>query len=299
MKQRTTRAGPGLAAALIVALTAGSGWGLSMRHSAAEARVDGARPGAGYSLPEAAGLSLANTGREKADVDLWTAEPAAGELKDGFEPIPKAGWLALDSGSLALAAGQTAGMPARVNVPKHADELGRFQAQLFTESKAADGSRLKLASSVLVVLADESDEDVEKARKKAEKRPGVEVVLAGREKTFEGVSLGRRVKLDGALKVANVGMEKAIVVVTVDAPAAEDARKGFEPSPNPRFVRARKRVETIEPGKVEELRLDFQAPDEARYRGRAWEFAVTVEPLESERQEKQTLKLFVRTAPKN
>lgn len=298
MRDRTTRAGPGLAAALIVALAAGSGWGLSMRHSAAEARVDGARPGAAYPLPVAAGLTVANTGRDAADVALETAEPKAGELKDGYEPIPKAGWLSLGERAMTLAPGETLGVPATVSVPKNADELGQFQAQLKTQSRAADGSRLDLVSSVLVVLADETDEEVEKARKKAEKRPGVEAVLAAREKSFE-VELGRKVKLDGALKVANVGTEKAMVVVTVGVPAAEDARKGYEPSTNARFVRAEKRVETIEPGKVEDIRLDFSAPDEARYRGRAWEFAVTVEPLESERPEKQTLKLFVRTTPKN
>lgn len=293
-RERTARAGP-VAAALLALLAAEPVWALSMRHSAADARAAGVSPGGSYALgsPPTA-LTIANTGRDPAEVDLKAAAPGAGELRDGYEPIPGGSWLELDARRLVLRPGEERAVPALLTLPRRPDDLGQFQAQLVSESRSPDGGVLRLVSSVLVTLEDEDARAVEKARAKAERRPGVEIALGSREKTFV-VRPGRRAPLDGALKVANVGEEKAGVVVTVGVPPPDGLPKGVEPAPNPRFVRVKKRVDMIPKGKVEELELEVEVPDQPRYRGRAWAFDVTVEALEREFPKTETLRLYVKT----
>lgn len=283
MRGRKTRAGPGVAAALLLALAATPGRTLSMRHSAAEARLAEAGP-----VP----LTIANTGPEAAEVALALEAASPGALKDGFEPMPGAAWIRLERRALSLGPGAEAPVPARLSVPPDPGDLGQYQAELVTESRSASGERLRLTSSLLVVAPDEGDEEVERARKKA--RPSEEAVLAlaRREARFD-VPLGRRFRLAGALQAANVGTRDAHAAATVRAPKEPD--KGQEAAPNARFLKLKRRTARVAPGRVEELALEFYAPDEPRYRGRVWRFDVELETLEAPHRRPDTLRVVVVT----
>ncbi len=288
-----------VAAALLLGALGPRAWALSMRNSAAEAVLDGLSPGTSYRLESSpAALAVTNTGREDVSVDVELAPPGPGELKDGYEPMP-ASWAKLVSKRLSLAAGKTGPVAGVLSLPSGAgDGPGQYQLQWRTRGQTSDGTWLRLVSRLLVRVGDE--ERIRRERGRMREAPG-EIEVVTRDRSADGAPLGKAVPLAGlnaALKLVNAGERAARVALRpVDADdAVGRTPDGYSPTPNPRFVRAAEPVIDVPPGKVVEAPLILEIPDEPRYRGRRWVFAVAVTPIGAGEAPTQYFRLLVSTS---
>lgn len=289
---------PALLAAAALLLPAGRAGALSARNGAAQASFQGLSPGAAYRLDASPPrMTVTDTGAEPIVVSLSLTTPGTGELVDGYEPMPAA-WARLGSRTLALSPGQTGVVTGEVRVPAGAREgPGRYQLRWTSVARTASGTALRLTSRVLVGVSD--DDLLARAARDAPKERGP-FVLAVRQAHVQDAPLGKAVslaRLEAAAKAAAVGERDAVLAVRpVDASLAwDELPRGFAPAPDPRFVRPKDGpVVRVKAGTVAQVPLVLDVPDEPRYRGRRWAFAVAVSDVGGG--EPQYFRLLVETA---
>jgi hypothetical protein len=290
-----------MAAALAAAAGPPDGWGLALRSGASRTVVNGLRPGKTCPLAACAGgpLRLANTGTEPATARLSVLPPEPGGLQDGYEPAPSAAWVTLTRGEMALAPGKEEPVNGQVKVPDGKAAPGLYQLDWLADAVSPSGLRLKLRSRLLLRVGDAADEkedaDWALKRKAAARGPDAGVLLP-RTKVAVRARAGRKARLSelgAAVKVANVGEGRRLVRVTV-APGQISGPEGYEPCPNPGFLKGPRRLE-LAPGQVAEAPLWLEVPDQPRYRGRRWAFEVGVQSLDSPEDEPQTVTVLVDT----
>ncbi|MBI3553003.1 MAG: hypothetical protein HY077_10855 [Elusimicrobia bacterium] len=262
-------------------------WGLALRNSSAERVVAGLNPGGHYTLEELQHepLSVVNSGDEGAAVAMSVAAPRAGELNDGFEPIPDPGWIRLLHGAFSLRPGDEGRSNAVIAIPDDKRlRGGQFQAQWLSRAVSQSGLKLDLKSKLLLILAPD-EREIEEARGKVEKGPGTDFQLGRSDERADGVALGRTVDLKRergvSIKLVNLGERKATFALTpvFEEEGGAPRREGFERSPNPQFLKAERRVVEVGASGVGEARLSLDIPDQPRYRGKSWLFTVKVEEL--------------------
>lgn len=291
------RRGRVLSAALATALFAGPAGAVSLRMSARDALIDGS-PGGDYKLEaQPPGLAVTDTGQEPVDVAMSLAPPTPRELKDGYEPLPAA-WMKLLTARVALKPGESSPVAGWIRLPASTRAgPGQYQADCVADASAGGGETLRLAARVLVRVDDE--DEIGRAEKKAPRGDAV-VSVVTHQKDVAAPSLGKAVELrevNAALKVADLSDRPAWVAVR--SVSAEEAPgklpDGYEPSPNPRFLRPQRAVVELAGNSVVEAPLVLDIPDEPRYRGRRWVFAVSVTPLGRPGALPEYFKLFVTT----
>ena len=290
-------------AAIAAALALGLGslspvHALALRNGAASVAVNGLRAGKSCRLAECAKtkLSLLNTGSEAASVALSVAVPPTTDLEDGYEAAPSAAWVTLEQSGWKLQPGSEGATDAVVAVPRDGRlKPGQYQLNWLADGKTGGGLMLRLRSRLLLRVEDEDEDDWRRERERAAKRPDAAVKLLGDKTDLRRAPLGRRVELrdlGAALKVANLGEGAQVVRLRVRAP--EQAPRGYEPCPNPGFLTVPKRLKAAA-GKVAEVPLELEVPDQPRYRGRRWAFEVTAQPLEAAGEEPESVIVLVNT----
>lgn len=267
---------------------------LSLRNSAAEIVVGLTSGERTRTVP----LTVTNTGLEKAVLRLEVLPPAAAELKDGYEPIPDLGWVRFKTWWYALDPGGSASAQALIALPRGKGvKPGWYQAQWVSEAESPAGLRLRLPSKLLVRVKPERRR-LEERRRKTRKREGLDIVLSPPRAKVR-VEIGRGAPA-GRLKAANANVE----VVTVEARALDPAEapdaprlpEGWEWAPNPDWLATAAEFVEVAAGKVGELELVLDIPDQDRYRGRRWAFLVEARMLEDAEEKTKRHLLLVETS---
>lgn len=283
--------------AVLAGFSPGPARALSLRNSAAELTV-GLKPGG---EARAGPLALTNTGMERVTLLHEVLPPTAGELKDGYDPLPDPGWIRLVKPPSGLDPGAEGRTEALIAPPKRKGlskglKPGWYQAQWVSEARTSGGLVLRLPAKLLLRVKPERGR-LEERRRKARKREGLDFVLSPPQRRLKA-ALGRAGPA-GTLKLANPN--EAIVAFEAEAvePAqAADApqlEKGWEWAPNPDWLRAAAEYAEVAAGTVGGLGLTLEIPDQERYRGRKWAFLVEVRMLESQEEKTRRHLLLVET----
>jgi len=272
---------------------------LALRGPSADMRISsiplGRASGAGRPMGK---VTVANTGDEPVEVVMRLAATRPVELKDGYEPAPELSWARLTRTRLKIPPGAEGESPLLVALPPDRSLLGgQYQLEWIGEASAPSGARLELRSRVLL---DVVPEDGAPAQVRRAGQGALNFALSPPEGRLEKVPLGRKKDLrELGLKVKLENMDQRAVSfrlsLSIDTLDNKNHEEGFEPAPNPHFLKPASPVVSVGPDSVGEARFFLQIPDERRYRGRSWIFVVHVEPLEADEAAAKDFRLLVRT----
>src|SRR3989338_7407527 len=265
-----------------------------MRNSSAKWVLRGLDIGRSYEL---AGLIkgpiVVNTGTEKAEVEMAVALPKKEELEDGYEPLPDMRWIKLRAQKHELKPGEQAKGLGLIALPADLSLMeGQYQVQWISKAQSVRGLKLHLASRLLLRVSPDRRK-IDEARRKAKRHKAAVFKLGRREERLEGVRLGGRRRI--ALKLANLGEQKAVLALSCEPTEDLAAREPFAPAPNAHFLKLSAPVVEVGPGKIGEAALFLQIPDQQRYRDRRWVFTVSVEVLGTPQPLIEYYRLFVST----
>ena len=294
------RVAPAYGAVLGLALFgAGSGHALSLRGSAAELFLGDVLPGTSVAGSKAgARLRVENSGSETVKLAFKAVSPPLQDLKDGWEPWPSPDRVRVDSLRTTLAAGEGADVEVAVRVPDEADlSGGQYQFDVLETGTDPAGASLTVKTRVLLSVG----APLPRADVSAEgfaPRPGF--TLAPPSAALDGVPLGRTDAHPGAeatLKLVNAGDEDLTVTLSPAREWDDEARikEGYEPAPNPRWLRFDPGVVVVRAGAIVRARIWADVPRQARYAGRRWAFVAAVDAEASGRRTRRYFTLNVTT----
>lgn len=282
------RGAPATGAALVLALLgAGTCHALSLRSSAAESFLGDVVPGTAvvYSRATGSKLRVENSGRDPARVEFKVVSPPPGGLRDGYDPWPYPDRVRVAASRAELKPGDAAEADLAVTVPKDSALTdGQYEFDVLATGFDRAGASLTLKTRALLSIgAPLSTADVP-AGGFAE-RPGFTLAppsASGNE---------------AVLKIVNAGEEDLTVTFS---PVREwdesvNIRDGYEPAPNPRWLRVEPGVVTIRAGAIGRARIWAAVPRAPRYAGRRWAFVAAVDAVAGGRRTRRYFVLHVNT----
>jgi hypothetical protein len=284
------RGAPTAGAALILALMgAGTCHALSLRSSAAEAFLGDVAPGATalYSRATGARLRVENSGRDPARVEFKVVSPPSEGLRDGYEPWPHPDRVRLTFARAELKPGEAAEAELAVTVPKDsALSGGQYEFDVLATGFDRAGASLTLKTRVLLSVGEPLPPADVPAGGFAD-RPGFALAppsASGREAT---------------LKLINAGDEDLTATIAPARRWDDDVQigDGYQPAPNPRWLRIEPGVVKIRAGAIGRARIWADVPREPRYAGRRWAFVAAVDAVAGGRRTRRYFVLHVNTEP--
>ncbi len=263
------RAAPALGAVLCLALVrAGPSHALSLRSSAAESFLGDVAPGTAVAFSKATGarLRVENSGRDPTRVEFVAVAPPLERCKDGYDPWPYPDKVRLDAKAADLGPGAAAEAELVVTVPKDpALDGGQYEIDVVATGRDRAGASLSLRTRVLLSVG---------------APPASGAVPPGGWADRPGFSVspprgGGRT----TLKLVNAGDEGLTVSLAPARSWDEDARipEGYEPAPNPRWLRVRPGVVEVRAGAIGSARVEAVVPRQARYAGRRFAFVLAAD----------------------
>ena len=283
-----SRGAPTVGAALILALFgAGTCRALSLRSSAAEASLGDVALGTTVVFSRATGarLRVENSGADPARVEFKVVTPPAGGLRDGYEPWPYTGGVRASVPRASLKPGEAVETELAVTVPKDSALIGgQYEFDVLASGFDPAGASLTLKTRVLLSVGAPLPPADVPAGGFAE-RPGFELTppsASGNE---------------AALKIVNAG-EEDLTVTFSPARDWDDAVRfldGYEPAPNPLWLRAEPGVVKIRAGAIGRARIWADVPNQPRYKGRRWAFVAAVDAVAGGRRTRRYFVLNVNT----
>ena len=282
------RGAPMLGAALLLAfIEAGTCHALSLRSSAAESFLGDAAPGSTVSFSRATGakLRVENSGREDARLEFKVVSPPPGGLRDGYEPWPYPERVGVTYARAELKPGEASEAEFAVTVPKDSALIGgQYEFDVMATGFDRAGASLTLKTRVLLSVGAPPPSAEVPAGELAE-RPGFKLMpqsASGKEAT---------------LKIANAGEEDLTVTFSPAREWSDDARiqDGYEPAPNPRWLRFEPGVVKIRAGAIGRARIWADVPRQKRYAGRRWAFVAAVDAVAGGRRTRRYFVLHVNT----
>lgn len=287
-----------LGGVLVLALYgAGTCRALSLRSSAAEAFLGDVAPGATAVLSRATGarLRVEDSGPERIRVEFKVVSPPPGTLKDGYEPWSHPERVRVDAPRAEIGPGEGAETEVAVTAPKDATP-GQYEADVLASGVDPTGASLTLRTRVLVSVGAPLAAAGDVPAGGFAERPGFTLaptqagpLPAPWEKTGpdEGTTL----------KIVNAGEEDLNVSLSPARDWSDDARimDGYEPAPNPRWLRLEPGTIKVRAGAIASARVKVAIPREKRYAGRRWVFAAAVDAEAGGRRTRRWFVLHVET----
>jgi hypothetical protein len=280
------RGAPVIGAALVLALVgAGTCHALSLRSSAAEAFLGDVAPGTTVVFSRAAGarLRVENSGRDPARVEFKVVSPPPGGLRDGFEPWPYPDRIRATVSRAELKPGEAAEAELAVTVPKESALIGgQYEFDVMATGFDRAGASLTLKTRVLLSVGAPLPSAEVTAGGFAE-RPGFTLAppsASGKETT---------------LKLVNAGEEDLTATLSParDWDETVRIREGYEPAPNPRWLRFDPGVVKVRAGAIGVARIWTDVPRQTRYAGRRWAFVTAVDAVAGGRRTRRYFVLYV------
>ena len=286
----SARAAPKFGAVLGLALIgAGTCHALSLRSSAAELFLGDVSPGTTVVVSKATGskLRVENSGRDVARLEFKAVSPPQGGLRDGFEPWPHPESVRVTVSRAELKAGEAAEAELSVKVPKDSALIGgQYEFDVMATGFDRAGASLTLKTRVLLSVGAPLPPAEAPSGGFAE-RPGF--TLAPPSATGK----------EGTLKLVNAGEEDLTVTFSPAREWSDDVRilDGYEPAPNPRWLRFEPGETKIRAGAIGRARIWAVVPRESRYAGRRLAFVVAVDAVAGGRRTRRYFVLHVNSEP--
>ncbi|MFI5346993.1 MAG: hypothetical protein ACHQ51_11525 [Elusimicrobiota bacterium] len=280
------RAAPAFGAVLSLALLGvGPCHALSLRSSAAEAFLGDVLPGTTvvYSRVMGARLRVEDAGSEAVRVEFKIVSPPQSDCKAGYESWPFPGKVRVETFHANAKPEEAAEAEITVNVPKDAAlGGGQYQFDVWEVARDRSGASLTLKTRVLLSVGAPLTTADAPAGGFAE-RPGF--VLSPQAES----------KNEASLKIVNAGEEDLVVTFSPARNESEDVRirEGYEPAPNPRWLRFDPGVVKVRAGAIGRARIWADVPKQRRYAGRRWAFVTAVDAVGAGRATRRYFVLYV------
>ncbi len=287
------RAAPYFGAVLGLAfLRAGTCHALSLRSSAAEAFLGDSPPGTTvvYSKATGARLRLENSGRDLMRIEVKAASPLRGGLKDGYDPWPYCDRVRLELSRATLGPGEVSDVELAVTVPKEQGLAGgQYQFDALATAYDPAGASLTLKTRVLMSVGPPLAPSPEGFME----RPGYGLAPPSASRDVPWEDPGAKT----TFKIVNASAEDLTVSLKPARDWDESAKvaEGYEPAPNPRWLRLEPGVVEVRAGAIGFARIGVAIPRQARYAGRRWAFVVAVDAVADGRRTRRYFVLNVRT----
>lgn len=240
-----------------------------------------------YNTREIASLPMVikNTGDEKVTVKVEPLMPDAKSpslVNNGYAPIPDLSWVKLSRDEMDIEPGASEATDILVTVPDDEKFLGKkYQVDLITRSLTTKFMAVALRSNLRITISPRrlTMEEVEQ-RKKVSQFEKIDFDLVPNKATLENVPLGREVDVEkeyktSALKLSNPN--DTDFLYHLDVVALGEVEMGIPPGYESfplEFVGLKERDVRVPENSIKKIRLTLRIPDEEKYRGKKYVFAI-------------------------
>jgi len=248
-------------------------------------------------------LTVVNTGQDPIGVVMLLEPCPAGELRDGYEPIPNLSWIQLDPPRFSLEPGES-GVSAILVSPPNDPSLQGGQFELVWRATAtvpSSGAELLPRSHIFVTIQLGSatvSSITPQAMGGARVPVSVPFTLSPPGGIADNVPLGRKMNLRDlgfVIKLGNPNSQDEVFSVRSACDNSNDSDQVFRCSPNPNFLMPAASTVRVPANSVAEAVFTLQIPNEARYQGRHWVFVAQAAPVNGVPSDAKAFRLTVTT----
>lgn len=240
--------------------------------------LEGAKPGATYSLREVSRVPFAveNRGDAPTDVVIELMRPTPDHLAKDYEAVPDPSWFKAVPDRLSLAAKGMGYCDILLTIPDDPALVGKsYQVQVMARSVSTDGSTFGAAvqGRIRVSIGKGPQSVQEEKRKKAMQQLDFDV--SPKDLYLVGVPVGKawdaRKEAKKSIRVANFAPDTLSLRLT---PEKWDRRfplpPGYEEIPDPSWLRVTKTTVTVKTEEIGLTSVVVTVPDKPEHRGRRW-----------------------------
>jgi len=268
----------GVACALFVVALAGSARAAGLKTTFVRVKIENLRVGNTYSIREMANLPLAvyNTGEEATNVRVEPTVPIAGELREGYEPIPDASWIKLEQDLFeGVKPNGAAITDVLISIPDDERLLGRrYQVMIWSHTEGEGLIACGLKGEVLFAVSSEKS-----APRKAITVLPTEIYIADVEpgKVFSLKAEGSGV----VLRIFNpLGEAKRVTLKSIPVAGSQvELKAGYAECPEPGYLKVGTAAITLPAHGQGDVDLAVCFPGGAEYRGKQYQFVVAVNEI--------------------
>jgi len=297
----------GVIAAALALAWPGAARAAGLRTKFGEVVVRGLKIGQVYSLNSLLSLPLrvTNTGDQTVDLRVDVIRASSQTLHAGYEVIPSTDWVRLDKHQFTVEPDHEAVTDVVVSIPNDPALMGRrFEADIWSRTQTRVGMfGVGMQSRLLIQVASAPPtEDELKKRFVDEHLANLDFTLLPTEGVARDVPLGTEVDLKKlskvSIKLINPNDQKLNFRIRSlpNFEALLPVPPGYEEAYDPKWLRPAEEVVPVDGNSIKETSLLVKIPDEARYRGKAFFFPVSVEILEQKIPARVYYKLMLETA---
>jgi hypothetical protein len=260
----------------------------------AEVILEDLEPGGVYNLRATKGLpyTVMNNYEGIRDIEILITRPDAADCEQGYEPIPDIAWVRVIPDNFRLNYRENAYCSIIISVPWNEEYRSRhFQVGILARVKPDP-----FAKGVAIVpqvrywlrfnVGTKAPETIEMARKR-KKFMTLNFHLEPDSLYLRDIETGKQIILGKkgipALKVVNIGPEKLkLEFKSVPWNKRFGISEGYEPTPEPAFLRCAKETVGVKPDHIVNVPLVLEIPDEPEYRGKKYVFIIMAKLKETE-----------------
>lgn len=256
--------------------------------------VENLQPGRTYNIRELVGLPLkvVNTSDKqvtiKMDIQKPDPETDKGMAAKHFEPIPDLSWIKLSKDFFVVDPGHAAVADVLVTIPDDDKYLGkRYQVNIWSRTIGKRFANVGVMSNLRITIAKRRMTEEEKLAEahREEIIKNIDFQLLPHTIFIDGVELGKKIDIEkkykNTLKVVNPNNEKfSYRIKTVTAWEAEmGVIPGYEETPALSFLTFSEKEFSVSPISIRQIKMFLQIPDEEKYRGKKYQFVISVQVL--------------------
>lgn len=254
--------------------------------------VENLQPGRTYNIRELVGLPLrvVNASEKQVTIKMELTKPGRDKsmVQKHFEPIPDLSWIKLSRDLFVVDPGQSAIADVLVTIPDDDKYLGkRYQVNIWSHTIGKRFANVGLMSKLRITVAKRrmtEEEKLAEARRE-EIIKNIDFQLLPHTIFIDGVELGKKIDIEKkykhTLKVVNPNNEKfSYRIRTVTAWEAEmGVIPGYEEAPELSFLTLSEKEFSLPPISIREIKMFLQIPNEEKYKGKKYQFVISVQVL--------------------
>ena len=254
--------------------------------------VENLQPGRTYNIRELVGLPLrvVNASEKQVTIKMDLQKPGQEKsmVQKHFDPIPDLSWVKLSRDFFVVDPGQSAIADVLVTIPDDDKYLGkRYQVNIWSHTIGKRFANVGLMSKLRITVAKRRMTEEEKLAEahREEIIKNIDFQLLPHTIFIDGVELGKKIDIEKkykhTLKVVNPNNEKfSYRIRTVTAWEAEmGVIPGYEDAPEPSFLTLSEKEFSLPPISIREIKMFLQIPNEEKYRGKKYQFVISVQVL--------------------
>lgn len=272
--------------------------------------VENLQPGRTYNIRELVGLPLrvVNASDKQVTIKMEIQKPDPetdkGMVAKHFEPIPALSWIKLSNDYFVVDPGQSAIADVLVTIPDDDKYLGkRYQVNIWSHTIGKRFANVGLMSNLRITIAKRRMTEEEKLAEahREEIIKNIDFQVLPHTIFIDGVELGKKIDMEKkykqSLKIVNPNNEEfSYRIRSVTAWEAEmGVIPGYDETPDLSFLTFSETEFSLPPVSIREIKMFLQIPNEEKYRGKKYQFVISVQVLNQPIIYEVSSRLFVST----